>query len=240
MLSGGGRLPWRGVMRVRMNTSGVAMAFRAGLVSLLVASACGCHPLDPATPDAGGADASSAADVDASIPDAGADEDDAFVRSDADGDGVATAEDCDDADVDVGRSHSRSCDNACGPGEATCADGAWSACDAPADCFCAPDATRVIACGRCGMQAQRCGAPGTWEDAGECLYQGMCDPGTVEDIYFPTCGHHQRLCGADCSWLPWEFLVPIGECRPGERVLCWDKTYETCSPTCTLECRPYF
>lgn len=99
-------------------------------------------------------------------------------------------------------------------------------------------ATRIAMCGHCGMQSQRCGASGTWENVGECLYQGECAAGAVETRSTDRCGEETRLCDAMCHWLAWSTVTPDAECVAGEERTVADSTCgagfarQRCSASC--------
>ncbi len=167
--------------------------------------------------------------------DAGRTVSDAATVVDDDGDGVPADADCDDDDPAITGFSTTRCDNACGAGSIECYDGVRGACSSPTDCFCVPDATRSVPCGRCGMQPQRCGSDTLWADDGPCLYEGPCAPGWVDDD-MSRCGHRRRLCSLDCEWLEWESIVPQGDCEPGERVPCRGGGHSTCGDHCRSFC----
>lgn len=90
----------------------------------------------------------------------------------------------------------------------------------------------------CGMQPQRCGADGIFENDQACLYQGACAPGAVEDD-LSRCGHLRRLCSDGCEWLDWDVVVPQGECNPGENVSCLEGGMVRCNDRCVApSCTP--
>ena len=80
---------------------------------------------------------------------------------------------------------------------------------------CEPGEMRPVSCGNCGTAQQLCGADGVWVE-GECLAEGECAPGAVEDDETPMCGDRSRICSASCEWSEWDVAVPDGECVPGE------------------------
>jgi hypothetical protein len=192
----------------------------AVLALVAVAGACGTEA--PTVVDAGGLDASGGL-VDAGL-DATTAEDDASEPTsdagppDADGDGVRDDIDCAPDDPSIGATSARACTNECGSGMETCADGVWSACDAPTSCLCAtPDATRITACGACGMQSQRC-SDGVWVNQGSCIGEGECTAGAVEMEDLSDCTHRERLCTAECTWTDWDSTrPPEAECSAGLR-----------------------
>lgn len=165
---------------------------------------------------------------------------------DGDGDGVLREVDCDDADVNVGRTGSRSCASGCGEGTETCTDGVWSACDAPTDCACTGDGTQTIPCGRCGMQTQRC-VGGEWTNEGACTGEGVCTPGATDtgSEACGTCGTQMltRTCTGNCAWGDWATTGACmggGICSPGQSemqtVPCGNCGTRTETRTCTSAC----
>lgn len=80
---------------------------------------------------------------------------------------------------------------------------------------CEPGEMRPVSCGNCGTAQQLCGDDGVWVE-GECLAEGECAPGAVEDDETPMCGERSRICSASCEWSDWDVAVPDGECVPGE------------------------
>lgn len=191
-----------------------------------------------------GADGST--DVDSGIDGGVVDAADAFSPerdsgTDEDGDGIATAIDCDDRDVDVGRNATRDCASTCAAGLERCTDGSWAACDAPTDCACdAPGDTRTVDCGMCGIGSQTCGADGRWSVPSACFDEGECAAGAIErDI--ARCGDRQRICDDTCAWRAWSELVPPRECEPGDETVdpagcpAGQVRTLTCSAACTFE-----
>lgn len=85
----------------------------------------------------------------------------------------------------------------------------------PVQGACGEGLERMIACGNCGTQTERCVA-GRWEAQGECDGQGECAADTVETRALELCGEETRTCGAECAWSEWAVTTPVGECTPGE------------------------
>jgi hypothetical protein len=135
--------------------------------------------------------------------------------ADADGDGVATAEDCDDTAPLIGRSSSRACTSPCGVGTETCTTGTWGPCSAPTTCECTDgDPPRDVPCGFCGTQQQLC-VGGRWMNAGGCSASGECAAGSVESGgACGRCGTRMRACDSTCAWGA-ESCVGEGECVAG-------------------------
>ncbi len=135
--------------------------------------------------------------------------------TDADGDGIPAAEDCDDTTSGIGRLAERSCSSACGTGVERCSSGVWSACTAPVACDCTAGAPpRDVPCGLCGVQQQIC-VGGAWTNAGSCNASGECSAGTVEPGgSCGRCGTSARTCGADCLW-GGTTCTGEGECTAG-------------------------
>jgi formylglycine-generating enzyme required for sulfatase activity len=157
-----------------------------------------------ATPDALVSDA---ATVDASLVSDGAVDDagtDGSATDDLDGDGYPAGQDCDDRDDQIYPGVERECSSDCGIGTETClANGQWSACTAPTDCYCTnPGETRQVACGDCGQQEQRCGSDLVWANQGDCTNEGVCSPGQQDQQSCSYCGTGVRVCQNDCQWGP--------------------------------------
>ncbi len=192
------------------------------ILPLLLLVACGDSPdgRDASTPlDAGTRDGGD-------TPDAGS--------GDADGDGVPDAMDCQPADAAIGRTDSRACATACGDGVEVCADGVYAACSAGTDCVCDTEGARqVVECGMCGLESQECRS-GRWAAISECLGQGECTFGDVEDRMI-WCGHDQRLCDVTCQWSEWTVLTPRGECEAGMRGDCFAPPLD--DYLCTADCQ---
>lgn len=105
-------------------------------------------------------------------------------------------------------------------------DGEVTPTDMPIDMTTEPDlgppencteegAMRPAPCGNCGMTQERCEG-GFWI-AGECLAEGECAPGALEERSFAMCGTEARLCTEECAWLEWTTTTePLGECTPME------------------------
>jgi len=124
---------------------------------------------------------------------------------DDDGDRVPNSRDCDPSDPAVGATAERACEGDCGSGLERCAEGVWSACDAPtgAACDCTPGDSRDLPCARCGTQAQRCSPGGTWVDDGSCAGAGPCAPGDLETDTSTACagsGRRTRTCTDSCTF----------------------------------------
>ncbi|MCA9610531.1 MAG: SUMF1/EgtB/PvdO family nonheme iron enzyme [Myxococcales bacterium] len=161
--------------------------------------------------------------------------------ADSDGDGVPSATDCDDSDPAVGASVTRACTSDCATGTESCTDGVWGACNASTDCSCdTPGEMRTVACGRCGVASQQCGADGNWGAPSECFSEQDCFAGEIERDT-AMCGQRARICDDSCHWLPWETMVEPGECEPGstQRTPAGcpspQSREETCSATCAWE-----
>jgi formylglycine-generating enzyme required for sulfatase activity len=157
------------------------------------------------------------------VPDSGLP--DSQVPDDHDGDGYPAANDCDDNDDQVYPGVARDCSSDCGTGTETCleATGTWSECTAPTDCNCAtPGETRLVNCGNCGQQSQRCGTDLIWANQGDCINEGVCSPGQQDQQSCQFCGSGVRLCQNDCQWGPPDCS---GVCVPG--------TAENTSDGCT-------
>ena len=159
--------------------------------------------------------------------------------ADADGDGVPSAEDCDDSAPTIGRSGDRSCTSVCGVGVERCTNGVWGACSAPSRCDCTDgDAPRDVPCGFCGTQQQLC-LGGTWMNAGGCSASGECAADSVESGgACGRCGTRMRACDTACAWGA-ETCVGEGECVAGttetdtEPCGCGTRTRtRTCSASC--------
>lgn len=175
--------------------------------------------MDSGFVDTGVHDVGSTGDVGA-LPDMGVAVDSGGTPGDRDGDGVATAMDCDDLNPYFSATGSRPCTSTCGTtGAERCADGVWFACDAPV-CTCeTPGATRTAACGMCGRQQQRCGDAARWEATGPCVGEmGVCLPGQRETPSGPRCSIERRECTAMCQWRGGLPVVPPGECEAGVTV----------------------
>jgi hypothetical protein len=158
---------------------------------------------------------------------------------DADSDGIAAGEDCDDDNAAIGRLAERSCSSVCGVGVEPCANGIWGACTAPAACDCVEgDPPRDVPCGFCGTQQQLC-LGGAWTNAGSCSSSGECAADSVEaGGGCGRCGTSSRTCGADCTWGP-ATCTGEGACTAGttetDTAACACGTQSrtrTCSPTC--------
>lgn len=91
---------------------------------------------------------------------------------------------------------------------------------------CEPGATRVGGCGFCGTQGQLCTDAREWMATSECLGQGECGVGTVEERSGDQCSRDQRICLDGCVWGAWEETVAPGECEPGDT----RTSAETCPP----------
>lgn len=135
--------------------------------------------------------------------------------TDADGDGVDSSVDCDDADRTVGTVAERACEGTCGPGLESCEDGVWGACSGPTSCDCeAGTPPRELPCGACGTQRQTC-VDGTWRNDGACMGQGACFPEQVDTGgACGNCGTQRRVCTAECTWGA-PTCEGAGECAPG-------------------------
>lgn len=100
--------------------------------------------------------------------------------------------------------------------------------------------TRSVECGACGLRAETCVA-GSWEPTSECLDEGACMPGEVEDETRALCDTYRRICDSTCNWRDWSTVTPPGECSPGEERLepsSCGFSRDTCSASCewvTLE-----
>ena len=101
----------------------------------------------------------------------------------------------------------------------------------------AEGATRVGSCGNCGMQQQTCTA-GIWGPTSDCLSEGECAPGALDQEATDMCGERQRLCSAECAWNDWSTTIPDGECAAGASRTTGDgcptdeSKDQTCSSTC--------
>ncbi len=90
--------------------------------------------------------------------------------------------------------------------------------------------TRLSDCGSCGMQQQTCSG-GTWEPTSECLGEGECAPGALDQENTDMCGERQRLCSATCTWNDWSLTEAEGECVAGTS----RETDEGCGPDQTKQ-----
>lgn len=115
-----------------------------------------------------------------------------------------------------------------------------SACGEPDSVAACPKegATRVAACGFCGMVSEMC-TNGAWKAQSECLGQAECAAATVEKEAGPMCGTQARTCDATCHWGAWiESKKGTGECGAGtERTAqldCGEGYFrkQKCSDTC--------
>lgn len=98
---------------------------------------------------------------------------------------------------------------------------------------------RPVSCGNCGTAQQLCADDGYWAEPGECLLEGECAPGAVEDETTPMCGERSRICSGTCEWSDWDVEVADGECAPGalrpaEGLAC--SVNEVSSESCTNDC----
>jgi hypothetical protein len=231
------RESWRSTMLIRRALM--------HLVTVALVAACGSDPAPPMEMDAGrdaAIDPPDAGPLDAGSADSGDVWDAGTFPPDEDSDGIPDASDCDPMDPTVGATATEACENACGDGSRTCADGTWTECDAPTDCFCdTPGATRIVPCARCGSQGQRCTA-GAWVNNGSCLGAGECEAGQVEvEDPYPDgyCGRRERLCTTACGWDEWEVTRPSGECARRPEPYCLtrtDRPLEVELVICTDEC----
>lgn len=105
-----------------------------------------------------------------------------------------------------------------------------------------PSATRNVACGRCGVRPEYCGADGVWHDDGPCTGEGPCTPADVEHRTNLNCGVESRTCTAACTWGDYARTVddqvsPVcqyGESRIWNRTGCSNNTarFEVCTDQC--------
>ncbi|MCC6873053.1 MAG: SUMF1/EgtB/PvdO family nonheme iron enzyme [Sandaracinaceae bacterium] len=117
---------------------------------------------------------------------------------------------------------------------------------------CEPEQMRVVDCGNCGLQSERCNDSGRWEAVGACLAQGECAIGMVENDRQPDCSVQSRICNGMCMWSGWsQSAPPMGDCVEGQErrstTGCTgglsrpercnaDCAWEPLSTTCTDEC----
>lgn len=117
---------------------------------------------------------------------------------------------------------------------------------------CEPEQMRVVDCGNCGLQSERCNDGGRWEAVGACLAQGECAIGMVENDRQPDCSVQSRICNGMCMWSGWsQSAPPMGDCVEGQErrstTGCTgglsrpercnaDCAWEPLSTTCTDEC----
>jgi formylglycine-generating enzyme required for sulfatase activity len=192
----------------------------ARVIALAVIALAACSEAPAVDGDAGVDAAIEPPDSSTAVPDAGDPEGDSGGEApdggiDGDGDGIQRADDCDDADPDVGSTATRACTSSCGAGLERCTDGAWGACDAPTECACTTiGMTRTVPCGRCGLASQTCQTDLTWSVPTECLGESECFEGDIERE-MEMCGERARICDATCHWREWTEVAPPGECEAG-------------------------
>ncbi len=149
-----------------------------------------------------------------------------YTLIDADNDGspdsTCGGSDCADLDSTIGAGSTRACASACGAtGVEMCADGVWTACDAPTDCACTPGAVDSVPCALCGTATRTCGDDGQWSELSACGDQGVCEPGTQQavscgelDCTSPVAGSQMDTCTVACVWSAGA-CVGAPECCPG-------------------------
>lgn len=72
---------------------------------------------------------------------------------------------------------------------------------------------RPVSCGSCGLAQEVCEG-GVWV-RGECMAEGECAPGAVEDEDLADCTSRSRICTAECGWSDWTPAGDAGECDVG-------------------------
>lgn len=72
---------------------------------------------------------------------------------------------------------------------------------------------RAAVCGNCGLTQEVCEG-GFWV-AGECLAEGECAPGALDEEDLGMCARRTRICDDMCAWSDWDMTAEAGDCEPG-------------------------